>query len=109
MARRILSLASASLVGFRARIETLEAPSRAARVARERPMPLEPPVMRTWRDLRGIEGRWECVMRKRTSRSRKMRAAIDGEGRFEDCLGFEYPIRHCCVNDYLIIDEKLLN
>lgn len=46
-------LASSSFSGDRARMET-RAPSEAARWARARPMPLDPPVMKTWRDLMGI-------------------------------------------------------
>lgn len=46
-------LASSSFWGDRARMET-RAPSEAARWARARPMPLDPPVMKTWRDLMGI-------------------------------------------------------
>ncbi|MFS7908867.1 hypothetical protein Hanom_Chr01g00088091 [Helianthus anomalus] len=67
--RRMEALASSSLLGFRARMVT-RAPSAAAWRARAKPMPLEPPVMNTWRDLIGIVTGWGRIMSLRKSKRR---------------------------------------
>jgi hypothetical protein len=55
-------------------IETEEAPSSRASLAISRPMPLEPPVTRTWRFLMGTTlGRGRQRSRRRKKRARRGR------------------------------------
>lgn len=62
--------ASSSFWRLRAKIVT-RAPSDAECLAKAKPMPLEPPVMKTWRDLSGI-----VVVRGRVMSLRKSRSVI---------------------------------
>ncbi|KAI8568760.1 hypothetical protein RHMOL_Rhmol02G0225300 [Rhododendron molle] len=75
VARRISRWASSSLSRPRARMET-RAPWEAAWWAMARPMPLDPPVMKTWRSLMGIltgRGRRMRGRRRRRERGRRRR------------------------------------
>lgn len=79
------------------------APSAAARWARARPMPLDPPVMKTWRDLIGIlTGLGRTIrakmirreMRKRMKKSKREEMAameiLESSHKLGHGLGFDH-------------------
>ena len=73
--RRISPRACSRFTRFRARREILAAPEAAACLATARPMPLEPPVMNTWRPLMGIDGERRRRRRKKTTATGNMELA----------------------------------
>jgi hypothetical protein len=67
------------------KIET-RAPSDAARCARARPMPLDPPVMKIWRFFIGIWMGRGLVIRNRRKRRMRGRRTREMQKRFESAI-----------------------